>query len=64
MIPSIQENIEELLKEKKYSENVQSFENGLMLIRAYSKLLSEKQRVDIAIVDLNMPVMDGLTLCG
>jgi len=53
--------IEELLKEKKYSENVQSFENGLMLISAYSKLLNEKQRVDIAIVDLNMPVMDGLT---
>ena len=53
--------IEELLKEKKYSEHVQSFENGLMLITAYSKLLSEKQRVDIAIVDLNMPVMDGLT---
>ena len=53
--------IEELLKEKKYSENVQSFENGLMLISAYSKLLTEKQPVDIAIVDLNMPVMDGLT---
>ena len=53
--------IEELLKEKEYSEHVQSFENGLMLITAYSKLLSEKQRVDIAIVDLNMPVMDGLT---
>ena len=53
--------IEELLKEKEYSEHVQSFENGLMLISAYSKLLSEKQPVDIAIVDLNMPVMDGLT---
>ena len=53
--------IEELLKEKEYSENVQSFENGLMLISAYSKLLNEKQPVDIAIVDLNMPVMDGLT---
>ena len=53
--------IQELLKEKKYSENVQSFENGLMLFSAYSKLLDEKKPVDIAIVDLNMPVMDGLT---
>jgi CheY-like chemotaxis protein len=53
--------IEELLKEKEYSKNVLSFENGLMLISAYSKLLNEKKPVDIAIVDLNMPVMDGLT---
>lgn len=53
--------IEDLLKEKKYSDNVLSFENGLELISAYSKLLKEKQPVDIAIIDLNMPVMDGLT---
>jgi two-component system sensor histidine kinase/response regulator len=53
--------IEELLKEKEYSKNVQSFENGLELISAYAKLLNEEQPVDIAIVDLNMPVMDGLT---
>ena len=53
--------IEDRLKEKKYSDNVLSFENGLELISAYSKLLEEKQPVDIAIIDLNMPVMDGLT---
>jgi CheY-like chemotaxis protein len=53
--------IEDRLKEKKYSDNVLSFENGLELISAYSKLLKEKQPVDIAIIDLNMPVMDGLT---
>lgn len=53
--------IEDRLKEKKYSDNVLSFENGLELISAYSKLLEEKKPVDIAIIDLNMPVMDGLT---
>jgi len=53
--------IEDRLKANKYSENVMSFENGLELIAAYSKLLKEKQPVDIAIIDLNMPVMDGLT---
>ena len=53
--------IEELLKEKEFSKNVLSFENGLALFSAYSKLLDDKQQVDIAIVDLNMPVMDGLT---
>jgi CheY-like chemotaxis protein len=53
--------IEDRLKEKEYSDNVLSFENGLELISAYSKLLEEKKPIDIAIIDLNMPVMDGLT---
>lgn len=53
--------IEDLLKEKNFTANVMAFENGLELISAYSRLLSEKQTVDIAIIDLNMPVMDGLT---
>lgn len=53
--------IEDLLKEKNFTSDVKSFENGLDLISAYSGLLSEKHPVDIAIIDLNMPVMDGLT---
>jgi CheY-like chemotaxis protein len=53
--------IEDLLQEKKFSAHVMSFENGLELISAYTKLVSVKDPVDIAIIDLNMPVMDGLT---
>lgn len=53
--------IEDSLKEKKFPDNILSCENGLELISAYSKLLEEKKPVDIAIIDLNMPVMDGLT---
>ncbi len=53
--------IEDLLREKKYSSHVMSFENGLELTSAYSKMLSEKKFIDLAIIDLNMPVMDGLT---
>ncbi|MGC2064177.1 MAG: response regulator [Thermodesulfovibrionales bacterium] len=53
--------IEALLKEKHYSSHVKTFENGLELLTAYSKLLAEKKLIDIAIIDLNMPVMDGLT---
>ena len=53
--------IENRLKEKKFAGIVLSFENGLELISAYSKLLKEKPPVDLAIIDLNMPVMDGLT---
>lgn len=53
--------IEALLKEKNYSSQVMAFENGLELLTAYSRLLTEKKLIDIAIIDLNMPVMDGLT---
>lgn len=53
--------IESLLKEKHYSSHVMAFDNGLELLTAYSKLLAEKKLIDIAIIDLNMPVMDGLT---
>ena len=53
--------IEESLKQKKYSGIVQSYENGLELISEYANILGENKPVDIAIIDLNMPVMDGLT---
>lgn len=53
--------IEDLLHARKFSSQVIAFQNGLELISAYSKLLNEKKTIDIAIIDLNMPVMDGLT---
>jgi CheY-like chemotaxis protein len=53
--------IEDLIKEKGFSSRVISVENGRELISAYSNLLSEKRSVAVAIIDLNMPVMDGLT---
>lgn len=53
--------IQELIVEKHFSERVKAFENGLDLISAYGKILMDKEQVDVAIIDLNMPVMDGLT---
>lgn len=53
--------IEDLIREKKVSSAVLSFENGLELISAYSKLLAEKKAIRIAVIDISMPVMDGLT---
>jgi CheY-like chemotaxis protein len=53
--------IEDLLRARKFSSHVLAFQNGLELISAYSKLLNENKIIDIAIIDLNMPVMDGLT---
>jgi CheY-like chemotaxis protein len=53
--------IEDLIKEKRYSARVVTVENGQELISAYSRLLVEGNRISMAIIDLNMPVMDGLT---
>lgn len=53
--------IEDLLRAKKFSSQVMTFQNGLELVSAYAKLLNGKKMIDIAIIDLNMPIMDGLT---
>ncbi|MEJ2682820.1 MAG: response regulator [Candidatus Sulfobium sp.] len=53
--------IEDLIREKQLSEGVLSFGNGLELISSYSKLVAEQKAVWVAIIDLNMPVMDGIT---
>ncbi len=53
--------IMDALKASRVYTNVMAFENGLELISAFSKLVSEKTPVNIFIIDLNMPVMDGIT---
>ena len=58
---NIREIITGALEGRKFSANVAAYENGLELISAYSKLLAERAEVDVAIIDLNMPVMDGMT---
>jgi len=53
--------IKDLLLEKDIANEVLDFENGLELTSAFAKLVAEKKSVDVAIIDINMPVMDGLT---
>ncbi|HDK16619.1 MAG TPA: response regulator, partial [Nitrospirae bacterium] len=53
--------IKDLLVEKKLADEIMEFENGLELTSAFAKLVAEKKQVDVAIIDINMPVMDGLT---
>jgi CheY-like chemotaxis protein len=53
--------IQDLLAEKKLADDILSFENGLELTSAFSKLIAEQKPVDVAILDINMPVMDGLS---
>lgn len=57
----IRKIIEDLIKQKDFFSSVLSFENGLELISSYSQLVAEEKPVRIAIIDLNMPVMNGLT---
>jgi CheY-like chemotaxis protein len=51
----------DVVKGKKFSSNAMAFENGLEMITAFSKLVAESAPVCMAILDLNMPVMDGIT---
>ncbi len=53
--------IRDLLVERNIANEVMTFENGLELTAAFAKLVTEKKPVDVAIIDINMPVMDGLT---
>jgi len=57
----VRDIITDVVKTRKFSTHVMAFENGLELVTAYSKLVSENSKVDLAIIDLNMPVMDGIT---
>lgn len=57
----VRDIISDVVKIKKFSSNVMAFENGLEMITAFSKLVAEKASVSMAIIDLNMPVMDGIT---
>ncbi len=57
----IRDIILSVLKFCKFSKNLMPLYNGLELITAYSKLISERAAIDIAVIDLNMPIMDGLT---
>jgi len=53
--------IMDILTEKNHWSRVESFGNGVELVSAYSNLLLKKKPIDVVIIDLNMPVMDGLT---
>jgi CheY-like chemotaxis protein len=53
--------LKELILKKAITSQVMAVTNGLELISEYMKLLKRNVRVSFAIIDLNMPVMDGLT---
>jgi CheY-like chemotaxis protein len=53
--------LKELILKKAIASEVIAATNGLELVSEYAKLMKRNVRVSFAIIDLNMPVMDGLT---
>ena len=53
--------LKELVLKKAIASDVIAVTNGLEFISEYSKLSKKNARISFAIIDLNMPVMDGLT---
>lgn len=53
--------LKEIILRKSLSDNVIAVTNGLELVAEYTRLMSEGASINFAIVDINMPEMDGLT---
>jgi CheY-like chemotaxis protein len=57
----VRDIIVDALRTSKFYTNILAVENGLELTTAFSKLASENAATGMAIIDLNMPIMDGIT---
>ena len=53
--------ISEALEARRFSAQVMTFQNGLALVTEYSRVVSQGTPIDMVVIDLNMPVIDGLT---
>jgi CheY-like chemotaxis protein len=53
--------LKELILKKAIASEVIAATNGLELVTEYARLMKKNVRISFAIIDLNMPVMDGLT---
>ncbi len=52
--------ITRFLQERELAREVLSFENGMTFLTEFNKRISSGQAVSLVILDLQMPVMDGL----
>ena len=53
--------LKELVSKSELASNVVAVSNGLELITEFKKLQQSNVKISFAIIDLSMPVMDGLT---
>ncbi|HEY5649183.1 MAG TPA: response regulator [Nitrospiria bacterium] len=57
----IRDLLSEVINGIRITKNLHSFENGAEFIKTFTKNLTAKQPPNIVILDLEMPVMDGVT---
>lgn len=57
----IRELLKAMLETKGLARTVIATENGQAFIDAYTGRIAEKQAVDLVVLDLEMPVMDGIS---
>jgi len=58
---NVRDIIVDALKETNIYKNIMTFENGLELTTSFSYLVSRNSPIDVAIIDVVMPIMDGFT---
>jgi CheY-like chemotaxis protein len=58
---AVRDIIVNALKSTNIYKNIMTFENGLELTTSFSYLVSRSTPIDLAIIDLVMPIMDGFT---
>lgn len=56
----IRSMMNQILTEKGLAKNVLSFENGMVFVKEFNDRIAAKDNVSLVILDLQMPVMDGL----
>ena len=58
---NVRDIIVDALKATNIYKNIMAFENGLELTTSFSYLVSRNSPIDVAIIDVVMPIMDGFT---
>lgn len=56
----IRELLKALLESRGLARTVIATENGQEFIRAFNRAIADRQPVDLAVLDIEMPVMDGI----
>ena len=58
--PSVRELVKKAVLDTRLSKDVVTFENGIDFISVFAKRLTEKESMDLVVLDLEMPEMDGI----
>jgi len=59
--PLTREIIKAMLLQRKLTKSVQAFSDGQQLVTGFTKRLTGRAPVNLIILDLQMPIMDGIT---